>query len=1039
MPGRGSAMSSPWRGRPRRSILHGGSRDRSRGGSQRGSWGGQRGESRTGSDVSSRGSSYTPRRSRGSSAHAYRGSRGSSSVVGPHHTSPIFSSPRRTRVPSLEEISPSAGQYIEDSGYQNHLVHSANRLTLPSNNYFLPSIAAEVEFDNRQMLSSSEYEASSLLGREGMAQVERRNEVLMAISVQVKGVLGCAYYDTDENSLFLLQDMSCTAPLQFVEMLMLHIQPTTVLLPLKVPDVILHFFEQYQSNMDRGSERDNYILRLLGSTEFSHAAAMERLTNLPIAASEHALVTNTGFGLSSRSLQGPGEECQDVKTMRLGSFVDLESVASIGCAGAVLCETIRLQNAQRAAENIDRAFGVSLRMFALADFMFVNADTLSSLQVFQSELHPSNLISGTGKAVSGSKESLSLFGIFHPFAGTPQGKARLKQLFLRPLVNIDMIRERQATIAVFLQPGNEEAFSSISQGLRKVTDIKKTLAQLQRGAAESPAGWASIERDAILQLRNSNGLVIIQKVSHGSNSSDEARTDSVNQMVQVVAVDKLTAIIDLVGKVVDFEETKANSRIAVKLHVNTELDKLKQTYQGLESLLNEVSTTLSLELPTWARKFVTGCVFWPQLGFLTVVPLLEGTQAGYEGQGLSGDHWEQRFTANDNVYFKNNLMMDLDDHFGDTYSRIVDLEVDILHGLACKILEHEATLSRVSDVCGELDCLVALASGALKYGWICPTMTEDNIVSIYGGRHPLQELVVPAFIPNDCILIGGSADEAKTPTSMPDNNNIGISTLIITGPNHSGKSVYVRQVALIVYLAHIGSFVPATGATIGLTDQILTRISTRESVSQAESTFGTDLRQVAFLLNRATRRTLVAIDEFGKGTAADDGAGLMTALIDHFSTLGLQSPKVLITTHYHEIFEGGYLQERPRLSLAHMEVRLDIDANQMEDQVIFLYSLVPGRSTSSFGSRCAALNGIDTAVVERAEAIVLLLARNEDLGVVCARLDATDEARLEEAENVARQFLRISLDGPGNPQSRGRGTLSTLGILESLLVPAMVE
>lgn len=132
-------------------------------------------------------------------------------------------------------------------------------------------------------------------------------------------------------------------------------------------------------------------------------------------------------------------------------------------------------------------------MFALADFMFVNADTLSSLQVFQSELHPSNLISGTGKAVSGSKESLSLFGIFHPLAGTPQGKARLRQLFLRPLVNIDVIRERQATIAVFLQPGNEEAFSSISQGLRKVTDIKKTLAQLQRGAAESPAGCASIE------------------------------------------------------------------------------------------------------------------------------------------------------------------------------------------------------------------------------------------------------------------------------------------------------------------------------------------------------------------------------------------------------------------------------------------------------------------------------------------------------------------------------------------------------------------
>lgn len=361
-----------------------------------------------------------------------------------------------------------------------------------------------------------------------------------------------------------------------------------------------------------------------------------------------------------------------------------------------------------------------------------------------------------------------------------------------------------------------------------------------------------------------------------------------------------------------------------------------------------------------------------------------------------------------------------------------------MHGLACKILEHETTLSRVSDVCGELDCLVALASGALKYGWVCPTMTEDNVVSICEGRHPLQELAVPAFISNDCSLIGGSADGTGTPTSTPD-NYFGASTLIITGPNHSGKSVYVKQVALIVYLAHIGSFVPATGATIGLTDQILTRISTRESVSQAESAFGTDLRQVAFLLSCATHRTLVAIDEFGKGTAADDGAGLMTALIDHFSTIGLQSPKVLVTTHYHEIFEGGYLQERPGLSLAHMEVRLDIDANQMEDQVVFLYRLAPGRSTSSFGSRCAALNGIDTAVIERAEAIVLLLARNEDLGVLCARLDAEDEARLEEAENVARQFLRISLDGPGDSLSRGRGNVFTLDILQDLLMPAVVE
>ncbi|GKT39949.1 DNA mismatch repair protein MSH5 [Colletotrichum spaethianum] len=240
--------------------------------------------------------------------------------------------------------------------------------------------------------------------------------------------------------------------------------------------------------------------------------------------------------------------------------------------------------------------------------------------------------------------------------------------------------------------------------------------------------------------------------------------------------------------------------------------------------------------------------------------------------------------------------------------------------------------------------------------------------------------------------------------------------LIVTGPNHSGKSVYIKQVALIVYLAHIGSFVPAACATIGITDRILTRISTRESVSLAESSYGTDLKQVAFLLKYATRRTLIAIDEFGKGTAADDECGLMTALIDHFAILGSQTPKILMTTHCHEIFEGGQLESRPEIFLTHMNVRLDLETEHMEDQVVFLYQLVPGRSMSSFGSRCAALNGVDAAVVERAEAIMLLLSRNEDLGAACAKLDFQDEARLEEAEKVARGFLQLSLGHPSVTQ-----------------------
>ncbi|KAK2063843.1 muts domain V [Colletotrichum caudatum] len=710
--------------------------------------------------------------------------------------------------------------------------------------------------------------------------------------------------------------------------------------------------------------------------------------------------------------------------MRLGSFIDLDSIISIGCAGAVLCETIRLQKAEQGAGSPGRAFITSIRMFALADFMFVNADTLSSLQVFQSELHPNSLMSGTGTAAAGLKESLSLYGIFHPLAGTPQGRAALRQLFLRPLVNIDVIRGRHNAISVLLQPGNETALEDISQTLKKVTNIKKTLARLQRGA-DSPASSASVERgvwwtlarfslfvlqlrDAVLELRDWHGVAIFRQVTHVGNP-----------ITSSTPVATIKSIGELVGSTVDFEETKASSRIAVKWNVNPRLDKLKQTYHGLDSFLSEVSTSLTRELPEWARKYVTGCVFWPQLGFLTVVSLLPDTgESGYEGQGLDDDHWEQRFVANGNVYYKNKSMLELDARIGDTYSRIVDLEVDILHSLACQVLECAPTLSRASEACGELDCLVALAKGALKYGWTGPKMTTDNIVSIQGGRHPLQELTIQRFISNDCRLVGGSGRELDTRMVSSANKDRGVSMLVVTGPNHSGKSVYIKQVALIVYLAHIGSFVPADDATIGITDQILTSISARESVSLTESSFGTDLRQVSFLLKCATRRTLVAIDEFGKGTAADDGSGLMTALIDHFTTLSSQTPKVLITTHCHDIFEGDYLEGRPGMVLAHMNVRLDLETEHMEDQVVFLYQLVPGRSMSSFGSRCAALNGIEAAVVERAEAITLLLARNEDLGAAYAKLDVQDEARLEEAENVARGFLRLSLEHLKVPHPR---------------------
>ncbi|KAI1436577.1 putative MSH5 protein [Xylaria sp. CBS 124048] len=849
------------------------------------------------------------------------------------------------------------------------------------------------------------------------------NEVIMAIDMRDRGshgsIIGCAYYVVKDEALYLLEDVPM-AGVDLVETLLLHAQPTTILISARAPEALAKFLASGSQdvNGNRGDFPGAFILRNLNSTDFRHETGKNKLLDLHLGMDGPRSMLYTSVVHDDLvEADGQGQESRQGQLMRLAATINLDSQFTIGCAGAVLSDIQRRRTAQYLPDDPDAlvAFGIrTVEMFSLFNSMFVNADTLASLQIMQSEYHPNSHQRGPSGPSSGAKESLSIYGLFSHLAATPQGKLKLRRMFLQPSTDIDVIRQRQWAISFFLRPSNVDVLCGISKDLRKIKDMKSVMLLLRKGVdrlgrkiSVANTVWAVLQSFAAYSLQLRESLRALQ---------DAEKVDVVKKVIQVIDILKIRQVGELITKTIDFEQSVDRGRTAVKQGVDPQLDERKRDYDGMEHFLASVISKLRSDVPEWARTYVQNCIFFPQLGFLTVVSINPMTGKGdYDGEGLD-DTWECMFIADGCAHYKNRQMKEMDEEFGDSYCMIIDREIEIIHELAVEVLNQETAIIAASEVIGELDSLLALATLCGQNKWTAPEMTNTNILRIDGGRHPLQELVTPSFIPNDCFMASGTGESAeKNGHNLPcetDSFSESPSTIILTGPNHSGKSVYLKQVAIIVYLAHIGCYVPAEHAEIGITDRILTRIATRESVSRSESAFAIDLRQVAFTMNFATRRSLIIIDEFGKGTNTQDGAGLMTATINHFTNLGRERPKLLVATHFLEILDGDFLVESPELAMCHMEIHIDLDAQTPEDQVTYLYQFAPGKSISSFGSRCAAMNGVSQAIVERAESIILQIAHHEDLEVACSKLTEDETQKLVTAEAVARAFLEEDFTRP---------------------------
>ncbi len=276
-----------------------------------------------------------------------------------------------------------------------------------------------------------------------------------------------------------------------------------------------------------------------------------------------------------------------------------------------------------------------------------------------------------------------------------------------------------------------------------------------------------------------------------------------------------------------------------------------------------------------------------------------------------------------------------------------ELEKEWFDKLKSQILSHKKRLQKMALLIGKLDSIVSLSDLALSENYTKPLVTEDGKIIIKGGRHPVLEKYLPpgAFVPNDIEL------------NMEDQQ-----ILIITGPNMAGKSTILRQVALIVLLCQIGSFVPARSAILTVVDRIFTRIGTSDDLTRGRSTFMVEMQETAYILNQVTPESLVILDEIGRGTSTYDGMSIAWAVIEYLHDIQLKGVKTLCATHYHELTELS--KELPRVKNFSVAVR------EWKDQIIFTYRLIPEKASKSYGIHVAKLAGLPPKVIERAKAIL---------------------------------------------------------------------
>lgn len=547
-----------------------------------------------------------------------------------------------------------------------------------------------------------------------------------------------------------------------------------------------------------------------------------------------------------------------------------------------------------------------ISVYNVSEFMALDAATRRNLELTET--------------IRGGELKGSLLGVLDRTI-TPMGKRLIRQWVSKPLLDIDEINRRLCGITIFFENGLLR--SEIRQNLKGIMDLERLATRIQSGVAQ-PRDLVAL-RETLRKLPTIKHLLLesLEEESEfvrGLNLCSEELS-----LVEQAITDEPPAVLGNIGIIRPGFSRKLDGIYQASKHARewiANLEKSEREKTGIKSLKVGYNKVFGYYIEV--TKSNTHMVPAHYIRKQTLV------------------NAERYITPEMKEY--ETLVLNAEEEIKETEKQVF--------GEVCRTLSKsvEKILSSAHAI-AELDVLASLADVAAHNNYVKPTVVDDDVLEIHDGRHPVVEQMMETnrFVPNDAIFEPGERIR------------------IITGPNMSGKSTFLRQVALIVLMAQIGSYVPASSAKIGLVDRIFTRIGAQDEIHAGQSTFMVEMIETANILHHATKRSLLILDEIGRGTSTYDGVSIAWAVVEYIHNHPKLQSKTLFATHYHELTQLAELLPGVR--------NYNIAVSEADGKVVFLRKIVPGGADKSYGIHVAQLAGLPRPVIQRAEEILKELER----------------------------------------------------------------